>query len=109
MIVQIFGLVDLAAAVLLYFGNIPGPGFLVGACIVLLLIKGIMSLYPVPFYLPGFLMNLTDITVVILLYFGTTPLPQLKTVVLFVLLAKSLPSIISMLFLAVGILSSKKD
>lgn len=102
MIVQIFGIMDLIAAGFLYFGKIPGPSFIVGACILLLIIKGIMSIYPVPFYLPGVLMNLTDAASVILLYFGTTPFPGLKSTVIAVLLIKSLPSLVSSAFILIG-------
>ena len=105
MIVQIFGAIDLIAAALLYFGKISGPQFLVSACIFLLLIEGIVSIFPIPFYLPGFLMNLTDAAAVILLYFGKTPMPELKIFVIAVLLIKSLPSIISSAFLIMGWIS----
>jgi len=108
MIVQIFGAIDLIAAGLLYFGKISGPAFLVSACIILLLIKGIMSLFPIPFYLPGFVMNLTDVATVFLLYFGATPAPTLKTAVIVVLLVKALPSLISSAFLLFGWISKRK-
>ncbi len=107
MIIQIFGIIDLIAAGLLYFGKISGPQFLVSACILVLLIKGIMSVFPVPFYLPGFLMNLADAVSVILLYFGTTPFPELKAFVIIVLLVKSLPALVSSAFLLLGWVSKK--
>ncbi|MBU4245750.1 MAG: hypothetical protein ABIF85_00160 [Nanoarchaeota archaeon] len=107
MIVQIFGATDLVAAGLLYFGKISGPQFLVSACIILLILKGAMSLFPFPFYLPGFLMNITDITTVILLYFGATPIPELKAFIIVVLLVKALPSLISSAFLLLGWITKK--
>ena len=106
MIVQIFGAIDLIAAVLLYFGKIPGPGFIVSACILLLFLKGAMSMHPFPFYLPGFVMNLTDVVAAPLLYFGTTPMPEIKIVVIAVLLIKSIPSLVSGIFLLSGFLGS---
>jgi len=108
MLVQIFGLIDLISAGLLYFGKISGPQFLVSACMVLLVLKGMMSLYPFPFYLPGFLMNLVDVTAVILLFFGTAPFPELKAFVIVVLLIKSLPALISSSFLLLGWISKRK-
>lgn len=107
MLVQIFGIIDFIAAGLLYFGKISGPSFLISACIILLLVKGAMSLYPIPFYLPGFLMNLTDIATALFLYFSTTPMPELKTFVVVVLLVKSLPAIISSAFLLIGWISKR--
>lgn len=108
MIVQIFGAIDIIAAALLYFGKIPGPSFLAGACIILLLLKGAMSLFPFPFYLPGFLMNLTDVVAAPLLYFGTTPVPEIKSVVILVLLIKSIPSLVSGIFLLSGFIGSMR-
>jgi|GEM_PF-1625479 len=107
MIVQLFGAIDLIAAGFLYFGKISGPQFLVSACMILLVLKGAMSLHPFPFYLPGILMNLTDVATVILLYFGTTPIPGLKAVIIAVLLIKALPSLISSAFLLIGWVSKK--
>lgn len=109
MIVQIFGAIDLIAAALLYFGKIPGPAFFVGTCILVLLIKGIISIFPIPFYLPGILMNLADIATVIFLYFGETPFDGIKTVVMAVLLIKSIPSVISSLFLVAGFMGSRRS
>lgn len=109
MLVQIFGAIDLIAAGLLYFGEIPGPEFIIGACIMLLFLKGIISMCPVPIYLPGLLMSATDAVAVLLLYFGTTQIPSAKTFVIVILLVKSLPSLISALFLVIGFLGSKKE
>lgn len=107
MLVQIFGAIDLVAAALLYFGKIPGLPFFVSACIILLVLKGVMSLYPFPFYLPGFLMNLTDVMSVILLYFGATPMPALKTAVIAVLLIKSIPALVQSIVLLLGWVSKR--
>lgn len=107
MIVQLFGAIDLIAAGLLYFGKISGPEFLVSACMILLVLKGAMSLCPFPFYLPGFLMNLTDVVAAPLLYLGTTPFPELKAAVIAVLLIKSIPSFVSGLFLLSSFLGRK--
>lgn len=109
MIVQFFGAIDLIAATLLYFGRIRGPAVIIGACIAVLLIKGIVSLYPIPLYIPGSLMNITDIIAALLLYFGETPLPELKIAAIFVLLVKSVPPLISGLFLVAGFLGSGKQ
>lgn len=108
MLVQIFGAIDLIAAALLYSGKFPAPGFIVSACILVLVLKGIISIYPVPLFLPGVLMSAADVTAAALLYFGTTPLPVLKTAVIFVLLVKSIPSIISALFLVAGFVGSRR-
>ncbi len=108
MIVQLFGAIDLIAAMLLYFGNFPAPDFIVRACIIILVIKGAMSMYPFPFYLPGFLMNLTDIVAAPLLYFGTTPFPELKIVVMAVLLVKAVPSLVSALFMIANFVGSRR-
>lgn len=108
MLVQIFGSIDLIAAGLLYFGKIPGPSFLVSACILILLVKGAISIFPIPFYLPGILMNLADVFALFLLYFGATPMPGLKAFVIAVLFVKSIPALIQSLFLVLGFLSSRK-
>ncbi len=100
---------DLIAAALLYLGKISGPDFLVSACMILLVLKGAMSLCPFPFYLPGFLMNLTDIATVLLLYFGATPMPAIKTAVIVVLLIKALPSLVQSIFLVIGWLSARRN
>lgn len=104
MIFNIFGVVDVLAAAMLYFGDIPGPSVLVKICMAVLLIKGLMSFFPLPKIFPfASPLGLTDIISALLLFFGTAPVPALlKSIVIIVLLVKGVLSTLPELFKFLG-------
>ena len=99
MLQKIFGLIDISVACLLFFGSTQFPDLLVNIIIVLLFVKGIISIFPIPFlYMPCMLMDIVDILSVILVVFGDIFLPlTFKIILVIIMLAKSLPSVIMML------------
>ncbi|MFH1432248.1 MAG: hypothetical protein ABIG84_03445 [archaeon] len=95
MIHKIFGVIDIFVAALLYFGDVPGPSFLVNAIIFLLLAKGAVSLVYMPFlFIPGIVMSLTDVFAVLLLYFAAVPLASIKGILMVIILIKALPALL---------------
>lgn len=94
MIHKIFGIIDILVAILIYFGDVPGPKLFVNAVVFLLLAKGIVSFVYFPFlFIPGIVMGLTDIFAVLLLYFGAVPLASIKGILMVIILLKALPAL----------------
>jgi len=94
MIEKIFGVVDFLAALLIYFGDVPGPQLFVNAIVFLLVAKGAISFVYFPFlYIPGIVMSLVDVFAVLLLYFGAVPLASIKGVLMIIILVKALPAL----------------
>lgn len=104
MIFNIFGIADILASVMLYFGKVPGPSWLAKICIAVLLLKGLMSLFPLPQIFPfASPLGMVDIISALLLFFGTVPVPNvLKDVVLIVLAVKGLLSVLPEIFKFIG-------
>lgn len=95
MIHKLFGIIDIFVAILLFFGNIPGPRIFVNAIVLLLLAKGAVSLVYFPFlFIPGIVMGVTDILAALLLVFGNIALPAIKEILIIVILVKALPALL---------------
>lgn len=95
MIEKILGIVDILVAILIFFGDIPGPKLFVNAIAFLLFAKGAVSLVYFPFlYIPGILMGIIDVFAVLLLYFGTIPLAPIKGILIIIILIKALPRLL---------------
>lgn len=96
MIFNFFGIADILAALLLYLGDMPGPSWLVKICMWVLILKGLMSLFPLPQVFPfASPLGLVDIISAIILYFGAVPGPipnVLKTAVIIILAVKGVLS-----------------
>lgn len=97
MLEKIYGLVDFITAAVLLFGLAPGPAILIYACATMLALKGLMSFVPIPLYMPGFLMCGTDILAAMFLFFSNIALPA-KTIIIAILLFKSVPCLVFNLF-----------
>ena len=94
MIEKVFGVIDFLAAILIYFGDVPGPKLFVNVIVFLLVAKGAISFVYFPFlYLPGIVMSLVDVFAVLLLYFGAVPLASIKGILMVVSLVKALPAL----------------
>ncbi len=100
MIQKIFGLFDILVSVLLFTNNVQIFGFLTDIIIFLLFVKGLISIFPIPFlYMPCIIMDIVDIVSVFLVAFGDVLLPlTFKIILIIIMLAKSLPSVIMIVF-----------
>ncbi len=96
MLEKIFGTVDIITAGLLFFVDSPFP-FIANACMLLLLVKGLISIFPIPFlYIPCLVMSFVDILSAILIAFSALPL-GIKAIIIPIMLIKSVPSILTSL------------
>ncbi len=104
MIFNIFGIADLVAAIILFLGDFPGPSWIVKICIIVLALKGLMSLFPLPMIFPfASPLGLVDIVGSLLLFFGSAPVPNiLINVVAIVLAVKGVISVLPELFKFIG-------
>lgn len=106
MIFNIFGIADIIAALILYFGKIPGPSWLAKICFFVLIIKGLMSLFPLPQIFPfASPLGFVDVISAVLLFFGTAPalVPNiLKVAVIIILAVKGLLSVLPELLKFIG-------
>ncbi|MCK5333618.1 MAG: hypothetical protein KAJ24_03830 [Candidatus Aenigmarchaeota archaeon] len=104
MIFNIFGIADLLAAIILFLGDFPGPSWLVKICIIVLALKGLMSMFPLPMIFPfASPLGMIDIVASLLLFFGNAPVPNiLITAVAIVLAVKGVVSVLPELFKFIG-------
>ncbi len=95
MIEKVFGVIDVFAALLIYFGDIPGPKLFVNAIVLLLLVKGAISFVYFPFlFIPGIVMGIVDVFAVLLLFFGAVPFASIKGILMIIILVKALPRLL---------------